>query len=118
MTTKKATVSADEVDRAMNNTDRPKEIHINKDVYKAIRERGSSNAVGAKDMPVVEKALGSTKQIGSYRNVPVYSHGREPDHVYVQGEGNSKGWFKDGTRTDPPGQAPLGPAPATKPVVV
>lgn len=115
----KAAVTANDLDKALGKTYRAKEIHINKDAYQSIRDAGSSHAVGAKDMPVVEKALGSTKQIGSYRDTPVYSHGREKDHVYIQGEGDSKGWFKDGdTVSSPPKQAPLAPAKPRGPVVI
>lgn len=51
---------------------------------------------GPIDTPVIEKALGSTKQLGTYRTKPVYSHGtpgKGEDDIYLVGSEGSKGWI-------------------------
>jgi len=75
----------------------PSEIYMNKDAFKEALTTPSPT--GSKchgravpdpaQEPVVEKALGSTKRIGTYgrtysEDLPVYSHGDAKDKVVVK----------------------------------
>lgn len=76
------------------------EIYTTKKYFEKLRNTNGAHVHGAKDgMPVIEKALGSTKQLGSYRNKPVYSHGtpgKAEDDVFVVGSGGTQGGWIDG----------------------
>lgn len=123
---------SEELDAAIDSIDAPTEVHVHKDYWGKVdipSPDESCNKNASND--VVEKALGSTKQVGTYQDIPVYSHGRaDKDAIFTGRDGERsegdrvKGWFKHIPGSDDPvdpipapQQQSASPAPKPKTVV-
>lgn len=104
------------VDTAIDAVSDPTEIYAHRDFFRGMEEAdrkanggdlGSVEVYDYDKQPVIERQLGSTKQMGNYNDMPVFSHGKDTDKIYVtgdlsDGEDRSHGWFKDGELTTAP----------------
>jgi hypothetical protein len=107
MTTREPHVEPEHVREAMDNTvsndSDTYDIYMHKDAFKDLGKLApGTTKVYEGEAPIIEGHLGSTKQIGSFDNAPVYSHGKAPDHVYVAGGDDEENWWKGGEIVDAP----------------
>ena len=94
----------EQVQKSLDAVDNPTEIYVHKEFFKGlsdeVRKSPRGNVISRPDNePVVEKALGSTKKLGTFGEIDVFSHGKDPEKVYVVGD--DRGWFLDGKVTKP-----------------
>ena len=86
----------DQLNKKLDEASAPSEIYMNKEAFKEVLKtpiptNSRAHGIGADPdkEPIVEKALGSTKKIGTYgrspsENLPVYSHGEAKDKIVVK----------------------------------
>ena len=97
----------DHMDSAIESVDDSSEIYAHRDYFRGLVAKGHGKEFDYAKQPVIEKALGSTKEIGEYNDMPVFSHGKDVDKFYITNgevspDTREHGWFKDGEATTAP----------------
>ena len=116
MSTPVKDVDLGQIDEAFDAIDGPTEIYAHRDFFRGMEaadrkanggDLGSMEVFDYDKQPVIERQLGSTKEMGTYNDTPVFSHGKDVDKIYITNDepkdgDRSHGWFKDGEITTAP----------------